>query len=662
MVDKPFLLFGKPHDEAHRDEPLSKRELCTLKTLRGEIVRRIKFNEKKEAKLRDLEKKIAGRERAVLSAESRIPKLQSEGNNLRSNISILEKAFREKQAVLDQRKQAIAQLSRELASLLEKRSEVRRVEAGLAEVLAKEKQLRDDISKKEKRVAEGAQIISKQEDDIDKHMNILKNLRDQLEQAVPLKKQLDSELEIRQQALLKAKRDLAGLESAVKDLLQTREQLNQKSALLSIRERKIVEAESRIGEMKKDVERLTGEADTVQKSKQELYALIEDKKHLLDDLKKNIAQNSQLSSEAHERELNARKAEHELLVAQREHDRKLKSFEAKEQEMIRKEATLLDHEKAVKEATRILAKDKDDFANEVNARKAEMLLVQQEWEKKIKVLQDEKVDLKQEKADVRKLVESDVLGLKEKEDELVESIEVLERDKDKLKEEEKSLLKRVSELERAKAEFELEFRHLSGKEKRITDGERIIQKGMKYIQDEKKRIEQEKDIIYRARDLKKVLPELERRYGELRRGIGKAEARLIGGRAQPTIIESLKKREKELSMKEEGVHYEFKKLLEHENEVEALEQRKERAFSEYLREEVERVQVGKPGRELAHPEIHAMIDDAREKVMQGSIDEAVRMVAEVEVLVDKIQDPAQKRLFYYDLRDLKTSIKLASLT
>ncbi|MCX6708780.1 MAG: hypothetical protein NTW67_04010, partial [Candidatus Woesearchaeota archaeon] len=216
MVDKPFLLFGKPHDEAHKDEPLSKRELCVLKTLRAEVVNRVKFIEKKEAKLRELEKTVAGRERAVLSAESRVSRLQNDEKVLRGNISSLNNAFKEQQKVLDERKYSVAQLSKELAVLLEKRSEIRRVEVGLAEAIGKEKNLRNDISKKEQRVAEGARIISKQEEDIEKHMSILKNLRDQLEQAAPLKRQLDSELEIRQQNLLKAKRDLAGLESAVK--------------------------------------------------------------------------------------------------------------------------------------------------------------------------------------------------------------------------------------------------------------------------------------------------------------------------------------------------------------------------------------------------------------------------------------------------------------
>jgi len=48
--------------------------------------------------------------------------------------------------------------------------------------------------------------------------------------------------------------------------------------------------------------------------------------------------------------------------------------------------------------------------------------------------------------------------------------------------------------------------------------------------------------------------------------------------------------------------------------------------------------------------------------MQGKIDDAVRMVVEAEYLVEKMRNADQKRMLMYDIRDLKASIKLASLT
>jgi chromosome segregation ATPase len=435
-----------------------------------------------------------------------------------------------------------------------------------------------------------------------------------------------------------------------------------KNDALGKRESKLSEQERRIDEKMRKVEKLNIDVSNFEKTRQEVTALIEEKKRVLEELKSAITSNNQTIKELHEKTSKARVAERELSILQRENAKKLKLMEAKEQEMIRREAAWLEHEKALKEAASALANDKKELQDEVNSRKAEMLLVQQEWEKKLSALAQEKEDLKREKADVRQLVESDVLALKEKEDEMVEAIAMLERDRARLQAEEKSLLKKVAELERAKSELEREQKVLSSKEKRVVDGERIIAKGMKYLETEKRKLESEKDAVYRARELKRLLPKMEKRYEELRRGIRRYEAKTIGKAVEPSRSRLLEERESMIAEREKGVELEVRKLMEREHEVEALESRKERAFSEYLREEVERARMGKPGREIMNPEIHGMIDDAREKVMQGKLDEAVRLVAEAEYLVDKIANPNQKRAFIYDLRDLKASIKLASLT
>jgi len=133
-------------------------------------------------------------------------------------------------------------------------------------------------------------------------------------------------------------------------------------------------------------------------------------------------------------------------------------------------------------------------------------------------------------------------------------------------------------------------------------------------------------------------------------------------RDQPLLSKQLKAREKELTMRETGMEIGVRRLLDREEEVQALEQRREKAFESYLREEVERVKEGKPAKQIVHPEIHSMIDETREKVMQGNLDDAVRMVVEVEYLIEKLKSADQRRLFMYDIRDLKASIKLASLT
>ncbi|MGH9802214.1 MAG: hypothetical protein ACRD82_17770, partial [Blastocatellia bacterium] len=362
------------------------------------------------------------------------------------------------------------------------------------------------------------------------------------------------------------------------------------------------------------------------------------------------------------REKAARKAEHDMAAAHRDVEKKLKMLDTKENNIIAREAAFVEHDKAVKEAARMLESQKKEFQEEVNARKAEFLLIQQEWDKKFDSLSEEKKELRSEKTDVRRLVEGDSLLLKDKEEELVQTITMLEKDKQKLEDEEKALIRRVRELEHAKAQFERVKSVVEGKEKRIIGGERVVAKGMNFIETEKRRIEQDKDMIYRARELKKMLPKLEHRYEELQRVIKKLEARAMDVGARPSASRMFKERESELAMREKGVELEVRKLMEQEHEVEGLESRKERAFSEYLREEVERVKQGRPGREIMNPEIHAMLDDAREKVMQGSLNEAVRLVAQAEYLADKVNNQGEKRMLMYDIRDLKASIKLATLT
>ena len=57
------------------------------------------------------------------------------------------------------------------------------------------------------------------------------------------------------------------------------------------------------------------------------------------------------------------------------------------------------------------------------------------------------------------------------------------------------------------------------------------------------------------------------------------------------------------------------------------------------------------------------IDKARDSIVAGNINMAIRLVSEIEVLMDKNKlTKEQRRPFDYDLRSIKTSIKLATLT
>ncbi len=648
--------------QAEQQVSKAQNEDKTLQALRTEVSKRVGRAEKEEAGLREMEKRMAERESALRDKESRAEKLRREEESLRAAIASMEHAFDEKKSALDERQRTIVKLSNEIAGFMQKRADIQRLEAQARNVMAEEQRLGREVEKKEKLAAQGAKVIADQQEDIEKYTQRLNALRKNVAEFESMKKQLDDEVSDRQKVMLKAKRELADMETAVKDVIGTKDELQKRAAMVAERERRVADIVTKMEQKKGELERLQANADSVGKSKRDLAALVEDKMHVLADLKQVISQNSSTIKELHERELGLRKAEHELKAAQHDIEQSLKALQSKDKEMARKEAVWIEHDKLLKEATRALATDKKVFEDEVRARKAELLLLQQEWDKRRGQLKEEKESLQSEKADVRTLVETDVTLLKDKEDEMVEAIAMFEHDRKKLEEEEKSLLKRVAELERAKAAFEREQKGLNDKEKRIVDGERVVKKGMEYIETERRKIEQDKDQIYRARELKKMLPQLEHKYEELRKSMDRLRAHVMETGTRPAVSRVLKEREKELAVREKGVEFGVRKLMEREHEVEALEQRKEKAFKEYLREEVERVEQGKPGREIMNPEIHAMIDDAREKVMRGQLDDAVRLVSEAEYLIDKLGDASQKRLLMYDVRDLKTSIKLATLT
>jgi chromosome segregation ATPase len=662
MLSQAKSEAGRIVAEAERRIELSKKEEQALNNLRAEANKNLTLSKKKDDQLRELERTLAERERTLTKENARLQILKANENKIRQDLASVEHALDEKQSALGDRHKTVMNLTREVSSLAQRRAELQKVESLLEQASLKERDMSDKVSRMERRVADGERILSKQKADSERYEEKAKTMQTAVEQIAPMKRKIDSEIANRQKQILLAERELADMENAVRSVIVAKEQAQKKGTFITQRERQLAEMELRVDQKMRELERKKAEAEGAEKARQELTALLEEKRHILNELRTSIAQNNKTLQDAHEREKAARKAEHDMAVSHRDSDKKLKVLETTEKNLINREAAFVEHDKALREASRMLEMQKKEFQGEVNSRKAEFLLIQQEWNKKFESLGQEKRELRGEKTDVRKLVQSDVLALKDKEDELVQTIGMFERDKRKLEDEEKSLINRVRELEQAKMMFERVKSVVESKEKRIADGERVVSKSMKFIDVEKKKLEQDRDIVYRSKELKKMLPTMEKRYEELQRSIKKLEARAMDVGTRPSASKLFKEREKLLGEREQGIHLETRRLMENEREVEALESRKERAFSEYLREEVERVKQGKPGREIVNPEVHAMLDDAREKVMQGSLDNAVRLVAEAEYLVDKMQNASEKRMLMYDIKDLKASIKLATLT
>ena len=174
-----------------------------------------------------------------------------------------------------------------------------------------------------------------------------------------------------------------------------------------------------------------------------------------------------------------------------------------------------------------------------------------------------------------------------------------------------SILKKIRELEHAKVVCDR-------KEKALKFKESFIKKLSKELDLRKKKLEKESAQIKRARDLKKVLPKMEKRFRELTRELRKLEKKV---KERPVVIEKP-------------------------------------AVKEVLPE----IKLpSKPFVEMPQSDIRSMIKNARNIIDSGDLGSADRLVSEIAVRVKKVSDPVERKLLDYELKDLKTSIKLASL-
>ena len=81
---------------------------------------------------------------------------------------------------------------------------------------------------------------------------------------------------------------------------------------------------------------------------------------------------------------------------------------------------------------------------------------------------------------------------------------------------------------------------------------------------------------------------------------------------------------------------------------------------EYLHETAKE-EMGTLPTKTRYPEIQELLDHARASLNKGDANTAVRLAAEIDILIEKLKEVGEKRKLNYDLLELKTDIKLASL-
>ncbi|OYT30869.1 hypothetical protein B6U93_04605, partial [Candidatus Woesearchaeota archaeon ex4484_78] len=243
--------------------------------------------------------------------------------------------------------------------------------------------------------------------------------------------------------------------------------------------------------------------------------------------------------------------------------------------------------------------------------KSRISFLKNERKKGFTGLRSEKSEISAIKKNVLKLIKKDVSVLKNKEKEVVKLVDDVEKEKQLLDAKQDSIMKKIRELEHAKVVCDR-------KEKALKLKESVIKRLSKELDLRKKKLEKESAQIKRARDLKKVLPKMEKRFRELTRELRKLEKKV---KERPVVIEKP-------------------------------------AVKEVLPE----IKLpSKPFVEMPQSDIRSMIKNARNIIDSGDLGSADRLVSEIAVRVKKVSDPVERKLLDYELKDLKTSIKLASL-
>jgi hypothetical protein len=87
------------------------------------------------------------------------------------------------------------------------------------------------------------------------------------------------------------------------------------------------------------------------------------------------------------------------------------------------------------------------------------------------------------------------------------------------------------------------------------------------------------------------------------------------------------------------------------------------AYNDFLRKNLAKEEVvEQKEKEVKYPQVYQMINDIRSKIETGDVEGARRVLANLESTYGGMVNLEDQRLINYDINELKTNLKLASLT
>jgi len=284
---------------------------------------------------------------------------------------------------------------------------------------------------------------------------------------------------------------------------------------------------------------------------------------------------------------------------------------------------------------------------QVAERKENLSKLHIEWNERIAELDAERQAIKRERHEVKSVVDRDLVALKQKEESILNIVKRIEEDNTRLEFEESSIIKRIKQFDKGRETFIKQQELLKGRESAVLKREVSIKSIEKKLNTQLKK-------VARVKELKMNVQKLEKQYDKIQSVVQKAAARLIGKIVEPKVLRkratSLNKWERELGDRQSRLT----------TEERLFEEAKPELMEDVLRQEVlSEIERHKPVEHAT--EIHNLVDEVRRLIEHGETNNAVRKLVMIEVAIEKVTSTDEKRLLGYEIRDLRTSLKLAML-
>ncbi len=627
-------------------------------------------------------------------------------HNLRHAVDELNAKAKEQEHIVDVAKEKSAVVAELVHTIANKREQLRvmeneerimlgnlkkmeRMKSSLEESVgaleAKQQKVLQDTSdlRKEERVLrsevkEYQELVRKKEvwkQELDTEKVELNDLKKLLEKKNILLKEREAELADAVAKVEKLKKSLldkdAHLLKEEKRLYEREALVQEKAQILEKQEKEVTGYRKQLELLeheKEKVKSLRDEVDTKLKKLQNLDKVVrqkeegleqvyEERKQILDsEFKKQKAiwdqaikgRKKELEEEYERR---SKELESAYLKKSAEAERLAKEAQAKEKEMVGHKKEWLHREQEIREAFEYIKREKAQLDEDAKIAREQYETLVAEFEKRRSWMEENKAVVDSELKRVQRLQASDLKLLKEKEEELADVIAQMEKEKKTFK--------------GSKERFESQGKVLKDREYNLAQWQEQLNAKERELRKREEHVHKMKLGIDRHQKIKAEIPELERRHAQLLKLVGDAQARVIGLELEPiTIRNELKEQARAVQERAVKVEEEEKQVKKAKAQLKREEKRfiidAQPALKSALKREIPLPPPVEDVPELAPQGVTGVLADARAALEMNDVDRAIRLVSAAELLIEKSSKDEQRSAMY-DIRELKTSIKLASL-